>query len=96
MIGNTMLTYFGASSRVAPNTKGTSSREIKMIAKIFGSFGKVFFSAYAEFFYFTLSRQQREIEFSFLEMCDSLNVTIMIWLTDFFLSRERFLFVLSS
>gem|GEM_PF-3428383 len=54
-MGNTVLTYFGASSRVAPNTKGTSSREIRIIARTFGNLGKVLFSAYAGFFYFTLS-----------------------------------------
>jgi hypothetical protein len=52
-----MLKYFGTSSRVAPNTKGTSSREISRIARTFGNLGKVFVSAYAEFFYFTLSRE---------------------------------------
>lgn len=62
MIGNTMLKYFGATSRVTPNTKGTSSREIRIIARIFDNFGKVFFSGYAEFFYFTLSREEREIK----------------------------------
>jgi len=59
MIGNTMLKYFGATSRVTPNTKGTRSREIRIMARIFGILGKVFVSAYAVFFYFTVSSRRQ-------------------------------------
>jgi hypothetical protein len=59
MIGNTMLMYFGAASRVTPNTNGTRSREIRIIARIFGILGKVFVSAYAVFYYFTLSSRRQ-------------------------------------
>jgi len=54
-IGRTVLKYLGASSMVAAKTNGTSSMKISMTARILGSAGKVFVSAYSGFLYFTLS-----------------------------------------